>query len=55
MLSKTFSGLIDGISGVIITIEADVSKGLPYFNIIGVADTSVKESKDRIRSAILNS
>jgi len=55
LLSKTFSGLIDDISGVIITIEADVSKGLPYFNIIGVADTSVKESKDRIRSAILNS
>jgi len=55
LLSKTFSGLIEGINGLIITIEADVSKGLPYFNIIGVADTSVKESKDRIRASILNS
>ncbi|HON55406.1 MAG TPA: YifB family Mg chelatase-like AAA ATPase [bacterium] len=55
MLTKTYSGLIDGINGIIITIEADVSKGMPNFNLIGLADTSVKESKDRIRTALNNS
>ena len=55
MITKTFGGIIDGIDGSIITIEADVSKGMPYFNIIGLADISVKESKDRIKTAITNS
>ena len=36
-------------------IEADVSPGLPYFNIVGLADTSVKEASERVRRAIRNS
>lgn len=55
MLSQTYSGIIDGITGEIIIIESDVSRGMPYFNIIGLPDTSVKESKDRVRAAIINS
>jgi len=55
MITKTFSGIIEGIDGSIVTIEADVSRGMPYFNIIGLADISIKESKDRIKSAIANS
>ncbi|HEY1074457.1 MAG TPA: YifB family Mg chelatase-like AAA ATPase [Patescibacteria group bacterium] len=38
-----------------ITVEVDVSHGLPAFNIVGLPDTIVQESKERIRSAIKNS
>lgn len=44
-----------GISGSIITVEVDISRGLPNFNIVGLPNASVKESKERVRSAILNS
>ncbi len=44
-----------GIKGIPINVEVDISKGLPAFNIVGLADTSVKESKERVRSAIINS
>lgn len=44
-----------GIDGVTINVEVDISKGLPSFNIVGLADISVKESKERVRSAIVNS
>ena len=44
-----------GIEGVLIRIEVNISKGLPGFNIVGLADISVKESKERVRTAIENS
>ncbi|MGL4761423.1 MAG: YifB family Mg chelatase-like AAA ATPase [Sarcina sp.] len=44
-----------GIEGVLIRVEVDIAKGIPSFNIVGLADTSVKEAKDRVRSAIENS
>jgi magnesium chelatase family protein len=44
-----------GINGFPINVEVDISAGLPAFNIVGLADTSVKESKERVRSAIINS
>lgn len=44
-----------GIDGVIVTVEIDISNGLPSFNIVGLPDISVKESKERVRSAIVNS
>ncbi|MFA6941948.1 MAG: magnesium chelatase domain-containing protein, partial [Clostridiaceae bacterium] len=37
------------------TVEVDISRGLPNFNIVGLPNASVKESKERVRSAILNS
>jgi magnesium chelatase family protein len=49
--SSTFTG----IEGVIVSVEVDITRGLPGFNIVGLADISVKESKERVRSAILNS
>lgn len=51
ILSSTYKG----VDGVLIRIEVDISKGIPSFNIVGLADTSVKESKDRVRTAIENS
>ena len=44
-----------GIKCVPVTVEADVAFGLNAFNIVGLPDASVKESRDRIRAAIKNS
>lgn len=49
------SSTLVGIDGVIVNIEVDISKGLPSFTLVGLADTSVKEAKERVRAAILNS
>ena len=43
-----------GISAPSVTVEAHISNGLPKFSIVGLPETAVKESKDRVRSAILN-
>lgn len=40
---------------MLVTVEIDIGKGLPCFNIVGLADTSVKEARQRVRSAIINS
>jgi len=55
MLSKVHSATCIGIEACEIDIEVDVSHGqLPNFNIVGLPDTAVKESKDRVRAAIKN-
>ena len=55
MLAKIKSLGIQGIEGFPVTVECDVSAGLPAFEIVGLPDTAVKESKERVRSAIKNS
>ncbi len=55
MIAKTKSCALSGIDGVIVTIEADCCQGLPSVDIVGLPDASVKESKERVRSAINNS
>ena len=55
MLSKAISLGIHGIEAVIVEIEVDIIKGLPNFTIVGLPDSTIRESKDRIRSAIENS
>lgn len=54
MFAKIKSIGIFGIDTYMIDIEADVSGGLPCFDIVGLPDTAVKESRDRVRSAIKN-
>ncbi|MBX9704921.1 MAG: YifB family Mg chelatase-like AAA ATPase, partial [Gammaproteobacteria bacterium] len=54
-LAITYSRAQVGINAPIVTIETDVSGGLPRFSIVGLAETAVRESRDRVRSAILNS
>ena len=44
-----------GIEAPIVSVEVHLSNGLPAFNIVGLPEASVKESKDRVRSAIINS
>lgn len=55
MLAKIFSSAIIGIDGCLLEIEVDVSPGLPQTTVVGLPDAAVKESKDRVRSAIKNS
>lgn len=55
MSVKINTATFSGIEGISITVEIDISAGLPAFNIVGLADTSVKESKERVRAAIINS
>ncbi|MBO5098777.1 MAG: YifB family Mg chelatase-like AAA ATPase [Clostridia bacterium] len=44
-----------GVDGKIVEVEVDTIKGMPSFDIVGLADTAVKESKERVRSALKNS
>jgi len=55
MFSCVNSFGIDGIDGYLVSVEADVSNGLPTFELVGLPDAAVKESRERVRSAIRNS
>lgn len=55
MLAKVVSFGLKGVEGYKIDIETDVSNGLPHFEIVGLADTAIKEAKERVRSGIKNS
>ncbi|MBQ9757127.1 MAG: YifB family Mg chelatase-like AAA ATPase [Clostridia bacterium] len=55
MISMHKSTALCGIDGYIVDVETDISNGLPGFDIVGLPDASVKESKERIRAAIKNS
>lgn len=54
MLSITKSMALQGLDGILVKIEVDISSGLPAWDIIGLPDVSVKESKERVRTAIKN-
>ncbi len=56
MLSKIVSGATVGLDGCLVEVEVDApGEGLPAFNIVGLPDKAVEESKERVRSAIKNS
>ena len=55
MYSKVYSFGLKGIEGFPIEVETDVSNGLPHFEVVGLADTAIKEAKERVRNAIRNS
>ncbi len=54
MVEKLNSMGIIGIDPYLVKVEVDISTGMPYFDIVGLPDTSVKESKDRVRAALKN-
>lgn len=55
MLSKIFSASVIGIDAHIVEVEVDIaSRGLPHFSMVGLPDTAVKESRDRVRAALKN-
>ncbi len=55
MLASLRSAALCGVEAYPVQVEVDVSFGLPAFNMVGLPDTSVRESRDRVRSAIRNS
>ncbi len=55
MIAKVQSYALSGLEGVCVTVETDISKGIPAYEMVGLPDTAVKESKERVRSAIKNS
>lgn len=55
MYSKVLSGTLYGVDGKIITVEADVSEGLPVFNMVGFLASEVREASDRVKTALKNS
>lgn len=55
MFNKVQSGTLHGVEGRLITVEADVSEGLPVFNMVGFLASEVREASDRVRTALKNS
>ena len=53
-IATIYSRAQDGIHAPLVTVEVHLSRGLPSFSIVGLPETTVKESKERVRSAILN-
>lgn len=53
-LACVYSRARIGLESPLVTVEVDLANGLPAFNIVGLPETSVRESKDRVRSALLN-
>lgn len=51
----TYSRALQSIHAPLVTVEAHISPGLPNFSIVGLPETGIKESRDRVRSAIINS
>ncbi|WP_297005676.1 YifB family Mg chelatase-like AAA ATPase [uncultured Corynebacterium sp.] len=46
---------LDGLTGIPVTVDCDISRGLPGMNIVGLGDTAVVQARDRVRSAVINS
>lgn len=55
MLGRVLTSANIGIDAYLVEVEVDISRGVPYFSTVGLPDNAVKESKDRVRSAIKNS
>ncbi len=55
MLAKILSFGLNGITGYPVQIELDINNGLPGYDVVGLADTAIKESKSRVKAAIKNS
>ncbi|HTO92729.1 MAG TPA: magnesium chelatase domain-containing protein, partial [Bacteroidota bacterium] len=55
MLSKVLSGATYGVSAYVVEVETHLDQGLPGFDIVGLPDSAVRESRGRIIAAIRNS
>ncbi len=54
MLARVTSSAVVGLDAVLVDVEVDLALGLPMFNIVGLPDAAVKESRDRVRAALKN-
>jgi magnesium chelatase family protein len=55
VLAKIFSSALVGVDAHLIEVEVDIHRGLPSFTIVGLPETAVRESRERVRAAIKNS
>ena len=55
MLSNILSGCINALDGFLVSVEVDISAGMPSFSLVGLPEQEVKEAKDRVLAAIRNS
>ncbi len=55
MIAKIICYALNGLDGVPVEVETDVNRGVPSYEMVGLPDTVVKESKERVRSALKNS
>ena len=55
MLAKVLSSAVIGVDAYLVEVEVDITRGLPYFTTVGLPETAVKESKERVKAAISNS
>jgi magnesium chelatase family protein len=55
MLAKVNTFVVEGFDARPVTVEVDIRSGLPAFTVVGLADAAVREARDRVRSAIVNS
>jgi magnesium chelatase family protein len=55
MLANVTSCALQGLDGVLVQVEVDTSRGMPGLTVVGLPDTAVKESRERVRSAVKNS
>jgi magnesium chelatase family protein len=53
-LATTLSRTLQGLEAPLVRVEVDVGNGLPTFSVVGLLETAVKESKDRVRAALAN-
>ena len=54
MLAKIMSAALVGLDAYLIDVEVDIAGGLPQFSVVGLPDATVRESRDRVRSALKN-
>ena len=54
MVEKIYSMGLFGLDAFPVEVEADLSQGLPAFDLVGLPDAAVKESRDRVRAAMKN-
>lgn len=54
VVGRTWTGALVGVESIPVRVEVDVGRGLPTFTIVGLPDAAVQESRERIRSAVLN-
>jgi magnesium chelatase family protein len=55
MLACVRSAMLFGVEGLIVDVEVHVSSGLPSYTVVGLPDAAVRESRDRVRAALLSS
>ncbi len=55
MLARVLSSAVIGIDAYLVEVEVDITQGLPTFTTVGLPETSVKESKERVKAAVKNS